>query len=247
MGGDRARCRPPPEVEWDDHRRWRGSRWRGSQPGPSWSRWKRRKGRTPRRAGRRGVTETAACGSGPGGRPGRPSRRHPPRPAPTGCFGLTCLVTWIVRRITLVRTRGLSATGGRLLAAGVEGDAGEAAQAEDRGGCCDAGLQVLHVDPPPGRISHGSLRKRCSSAFQVWVKRRQNLGAARRGTPEGGVTVARWRPSRRRAGASSSSRTRTRSPQPFAEALRRAGFEAADHPHRVGGTGAGGMRRSRIW
>jgi hypothetical protein len=28
-------------------------------------------------------------------------------PAPVGCFGFRCLVTWIVRRITLVRTKGL--------------------------------------------------------------------------------------------------------------------------------------------
>ena len=28
--------------------------------------------------------------------------------------------------------------------------------------------------------------------------------------------------------------------QPFAEALRRAGFETADHPHRVGSIGTGG-------
>ena len=33
-----------------------------------------------------------------------------PEPEPAGLFGLRCLVTWIVRRITLVRTSGFSAT-----------------------------------------------------------------------------------------------------------------------------------------
>jgi hypothetical protein len=31
-------------------------------------------------------------------------------PGPPGCFGFACLVTWTVRRITLVWTIGLSAT-----------------------------------------------------------------------------------------------------------------------------------------
>ena len=86
--GSRRRCEPVDEPT----RRWRSSPVGGADAAG------RRRSRSRRR------------------RDAAPPEAAPDRsaaPAPSGCFGLACLVTWTVRRITLVWTIGLSATGAR--------------------------------------------------------------------------------------------------------------------------------------
>ena len=147
---------------------------------------------------RRGAGRGRAChGAAP---EPAPASAYPPRPppAPIGCFGLTCLVTWIVRRMTLVRTSGLVATDRRPLAAGAQRKAGETAEADDRRDRRDPGLKALHVIYLLAGIcvsqSGGCALKRTPGAGKETAK----PPPGRQRAFEGGVTVARWRSRRRR-------------------------------------------------